>query len=326
MDSTRRLRPCTPGGRVPSLAPGSAATAPAPRTGTLRAASAAAGDALPAPAAGTRSATGTGRSDRAGGVGGRLDELVDRLRATDVVDQDEVAAFLEESGITDQVARGRYGESDVFALAERVHARLWVRPHRRRHAAAPVRWDWQGLRRPSLLGIRLVAVAILAGTGWWAGATALLPALLGVPLAELLAAWHRGHVRWGLVSYDSALAWRRHLRALGWATLAVLAPPLVAGVALAGTVSLPRPLPAPAAPDGPLAVAVGVLVAGGYAVLLVLAARRRLVAGTALAAVCCLSVVLVHPAPVRVAVVAAGYLAGLVIAAYAVFDPDASPG
>jgi hypothetical protein len=243
------------------------------------------------------------------------------VRATDLVDRDEVAAYLEESGITDQLARGGYQEPDVFALADRVHARLWVRPAGRRHAAPQVRWDWHGLRRPSLLFVRLVALAVLAGTGWWAGTVALLPALVGIPLAELLVAWHQGHVGWGLVSYDSALAWRRHLRALGWATLAMLVPPLVAGAALAGSV----PPPARAAGAGSPALACGVLAAGGYALLLVLAARRRLVAGTALSAGCCLAAVLVHSGQVRVAVLVAGYLAGLVIAAQAVFDPDASP-
>jgi hypothetical protein len=251
----------------------------------------------------------------------RFEDLVERVRATDLVDRDEVAAYLEESGITDQLARGGYREPDVFALADRVHARLWVRPAGRRHAAPQVRWDWHGLRRPSLLFIRLVALAVLAGTGWWAGTVALLPALAGIPLAELLVAWHQGHVTWGLVSYDSALAWRRHLRALGWATLAMLVPPLVAGAALAGS----APLPASAAGAGSPALACGVLAAGGYALLLVLAARRRLVAGTALCAGCCLAGVLVHSGQVRVAVVVAGYLAGLVIAAQAVFDPDASP-
>ncbi len=285
-----RLRPGTPGGRVPPQATG----AGAPRS--------------------------PDRADRAADPP-RFEDLVERVRATDVVDLDEVAAFLEESGITDQLARGRYGEPDVFALADRVHARLWVRPAGHRHAGPQVRWDWNGLRRPSLLFIRLVALAVLAGTGRWAGTAALLPALVGVPLAELLVAWHQGHVWWGLVSYDSTLAWRRHLRALGWATLAVLVPPLVAGAALAGS----APLPGPAAGAGSPALACGVLVAGGYAVLLVLAARRRLVAGTALASACCLAAVLVHPGQVRVAVVAAGYLAGLVIAAHAVFDPDASP-
>jgi hypothetical protein len=304
MDVVRPLRPRTPGGAVPSNAPGGA---------------------MPFQAAGPDGKPGPTAAGDAGGRPGddRFDELTERLRATGAVDKDEVAAFLEESGITDQVARGRYGEPDVFALAERVHAGLCVRPAGSRHTAAPVRWDWRGLLRPPLLGARLVAAAALSGTAWWSGTIALLPVLIGVPLAELLVAWHRGHVWWGLISYDSTLAWRRHLRALGWATLAVLVPPLLAGAALVGAVLAGFTHPVPAATGaGLLALASGVLVTGGYAVLLVLAARRRLVAGTVLSAGCCLSVVLAHPAPVRVALVAAGYLAGLVIAAQAVFDPD----
>jgi hypothetical protein len=318
MDVVRPLRPRTPGGAMRSNAPGG--TAPSEAPGGTAPSNAPGPDGKPSP---------TAAVDAGGRPGGdRLDELTERLRATGAVDRDEVAAFLEESGITDQVARGRYREPDVFALAERVHARLCVRPSGSRHAAAPVRWDWRGLLRPPLLGIRLVAAAALTGTAWWSGAIALLPVLIGVPLAELLVAWHQGHVWWGLISYDSTLAWRRHLRALGWATLAVLVPPLLVGAAmvgaaLAGGGGLTHPLPA-ATGAGLLALASGVLVTGGYAVLLVLAARRRLLAGTVLFAACGLSVVLSHPAPVRVALVGAGYLAGLVIAAHAMFDPDTS--
>jgi hypothetical protein len=262
----------------------------------------------------------------------RLDALLGRLNDLGVVDADEVAAFLEESGITDQVARRAYREPDIFALAERLHARLWAHPVAARHAAAPVRWDWRGLGRPPMLAVRLVAAAALAGAVWWLGFAALVPALLGVPLAESLAAWHQGHVWWGLVSYDTTLAWRRYLRGLGWTTLAALTPPLLAGVALAvlalaGTSGrswhrLADPLTPGAAGAGLLTLATGVLLAGGYGVLLLLAARRRVLTGAALAVGCAACVALTDPTPARVALVAAGYAAGLAVAGYAVFDPD----
>jgi hypothetical protein len=259
----------------------------------------------------------------------RIDDLAARARpaCTDTVDVDEVAAVLEEAGITDQVAKQAYGQPELFALAGQVHKRLVGNPAPKRRAARPVRWDWAGLFRPELTLIRLVAALAIGAADWWLGPNVALPALVGVPLAELMVAWHQGHVRWGLSAYDTLAAWHRHLSAVGWAALTALVPPLLVGVALAGAC---RGMPAdlPQAPAGLLHAAVGVLVAGGYGVLLLLAASRRVVVALALSALVAAGIALVaHYFPgtaqkpqLVVEVIAGGYLLGLVAVAHSVFD------
>ena len=255
----------------------------------------------------------------------RIDDLAARLGAAcaGAVDADEVAAVLEAIGITDQVARRGYGQPEVFALAGQVLRRVGGQA-----PAPPVRWDWRGLLRPPLLAVRLVVAAAIGGAGWWLGPTTVLPALVAVPLAELLVAWHRGHARWGLAVYDTVAAWRRHLRAIGWATLTALVAPLLVAVALAGA-GRGMPPDLPQAPGGLLRAAVGVLIAGGYPLLLLLAANRRTGAAVLLT---CLAVGgtgpvagawpgVAHGPRLAVSVLAAAYLTGLVLTAAVLFDP-----
>ena len=70
--------------------------------------------------------TPTAMSSQAGVVGDPVDELVERVRPVVVhaVDALQVAASLEADGITDSMARARYGYADVFALADEVRRRV----------------------------------------------------------------------------------------------------------------------------------------------------------------------------------------------------------
>jgi hypothetical protein len=64
-------------------------------------------------------------AEQAGIAGDPIDELVERVRpmAAQAVDALQVAASLEADGITDSMARARYGYDDVFTLAEEVRRR-----------------------------------------------------------------------------------------------------------------------------------------------------------------------------------------------------------
>jgi hypothetical protein len=70
--------------------------------------------------------TPTAMSSQAGVAGDPVDELVERVRpvVTHAVDALQVAASLEADGITDSMARARYGYADVFALADEVRRRV----------------------------------------------------------------------------------------------------------------------------------------------------------------------------------------------------------
>jgi hypothetical protein len=240
------------------------------------------------------------------------------------LDADEVAAVLEAAGIGDRAARQTYRQPHVFALAEQVYKRLGACGPPGRHAAAPVRWDWRGLGRPALIGTRLILAVAITVAGLWLGSSAVLPALVAVPLAELLVSWQQGHARWGLAAYDTVAAWRRHLRAVGWATLTALVPPLLVAVALlAASSRLPADLPQ--AGPGLLRAGTGMLLGGGYALILLLAACGRPVTAAGLMLAATGAAVLIRhtvPAPApQVGLLAIGYLAGLVVAAYTVLDP-----
>jgi hypothetical protein len=248
-----------------------------------------------------------------------LDELADTLRPTmtgapGAPDADEVAAALENAGLTDQSARQSFGQPDLFALAGRLLPRLARSTRPRRHAVEPLRLDWSGLLRPRLAPARLSTAAALFLAAWWLDAppAALIPAALAVPLAELLLAWHSGYARWGLGYHDSATGWRHHLRRSAWLTLAALAVPLLVAAGLAGAARYRA---------GLVPVASGLLAAGAYPVLLILTARRRFLAGASLIAVTAAGTALTHPSLPRMGLLAGGYLAGLVLTTYAVLDP-----
>ncbi|GIF59303.1 hypothetical protein [Asanoa iriomotensis] len=114
---------------------------------------------------------------------------------------------------------------------------------------------------------------------------ATVPLLLAVPLIELFVAWHAAGAAAGLDLYDDVAAYRRHLRALGAATLAGLVPPLAVGAALlVAAFRLPYELSRhPDARALVLSLAAGALLAGAWAATLLLATRGRLLLAALLA-------------------------------------------
>ena len=248
-----------------------------------------------------------------------LDQLADTLRpaiagAPGATDADEVAAALEDAGLTDQSARQSFGQPDLFALAGRLLPRLARARGPRRHAVEPLRLDWSGLLRPRFAPARLLTAAGLVLAAWWLKVppAALIPAAAAVPLGELLLAWHCGYARWGLGYHDSPTGWRHHLRRAAWLTLAALAVPLLVAAGLAGAARHRA---------GLIPVASGLFGAGAYPLLLILTARRRFLAGASLIVATGAGTALIHPSLPRMGLLAAGYLAGLVLTTYAVLDP-----
>ena len=235
-----------------------------------------------------------------------------RLRVPRPVDRDEVAVVLESTGFTDEVATRGYRQAGVFALAEQVLRRAcpgWA------PSPARARADWRLLGRAEVMLARLVAMVALGAVGWRYGWAAALPVLPAVPLAELLVAWHGGQARYGFASYDERALLVRHLRAVGWRALLALVPPLLVASALlavAGHLPAGRPLAEVTAAHA----AAGVLSAGWYGLLLLLAARHRLLGGLAVAGGC------VGLVPVGgLWTFVGGYVLGLVLVALALFDP-----
>jgi hypothetical protein len=136
-------------------------------------------------------------SSQAAVPGDPVDELVERVRpvVAHAVDALQVAASLEADGITDSMARARYGYADVFVLADEVCRR--VGPTGSTAVSAPgmarrLSPDWRDITHgllyllPAALAVlgrrSLVLGLVLAGgVGWvWAGgATWLGYCLLG---------------------------------------------------------------------------------------------------------------------------------------------------
>ncbi|HEX8006736.1 MAG TPA: hypothetical protein VF482_09955, partial [Trebonia sp.] len=98
----------------------------------------------------------------------------------------------------------------------------------------------------------------------------------------------------------------------GMVTLTALSGPLLVAAGVAGAATY-RP--------GLVPLACGIAAAGGYPVLLILAARRRFLAGVSLMAATAAGTLLVHGSLPRMALLAIGYLAGLGLTAYTVLDP-----
>jgi hypothetical protein len=125
-----------------------------------------------------------------------VDELVGRVRAiaAQTVDALQVAASLESDGVTDAIARDRYGHADVFALAEDVRRRVGqpttaavraegpprMRAAARRDIAHGVLYLLPAAVFPAALAVlgrrSLVLAIVLAGAlGWvWAGGSSWL--------------------------------------------------------------------------------------------------------------------------------------------------------
>jgi hypothetical protein len=128
-------------------------------------------------------------------------------------------------------------------------------------------------------------------------------------------AWHGGKARHGFAAYDDGQLLARHLRAVGWRALLALVPPLLVATALlavAGHLPAGRALAQVTAARA----AAGVLFAGWYALLLLLAARHRLRNALAVAGLGAALIPFGGLWPV-----AGAYLLGLVLAASTLFDP-----
>jgi hypothetical protein len=159
---------------------------------------------------------------------------------------------------------------------------------------------------------------------------AALPLLAAVPMLEVYVGWHTARVSVGLDAYDDRHAYRRHLRWVATVTIGVLVPPLFTGIAL--TAAAPRlPMRLSDHPDARalvLALASGVLLAGVFALVLLLATRHQLVAAVGLAAApvtaaVCLTAAGPPAGLLRntVSALAAAYVVGLALATYTLFDP-----
>jgi hypothetical protein len=146
--------------------------------------------------------TPTETSSQAAVPGDPVDELVERVRpvVAHAVDALQVAASLEADGITDSMARARYGYADVFALADEVCRRVGPTGSTvvsRAGTARRLSPDWCDITHGLLyllpaavfpaalaaLGRRslVLGLVLAGGVGWvWAGgATWLAYSLLG---------------------------------------------------------------------------------------------------------------------------------------------------
>jgi hypothetical protein len=170
---------------------------------------------------------------------------------------------------------------------------------------------------------------------WRAGppgttAPAAVPLLLAVPALEILVGWHRHQMEVGLDVAESGPDFRRHVRGVAVATVAVLLPPFAAGFALAAAAyRLPYGLSTIAgAREQVLALAAGTLLGGLLAATFLLAARGRTAIAATCAAAAPLAIVALPLAPVPdlgplpriVAVLALTHLLGLLIVAHTAAD------
>jgi hypothetical protein len=148
---------------------------------------------------------------------------------------------------------------------------------------------------------------------------------LGVPLLVLVVCWHEARAATAADAHDDLRAFHREVRDLGTVTVGALVPPLVAGVGLgAAAYRLPYQLSGhPGARGLVLGCAAVLLLGGVLALTALLAARGRRVIAAAVAAAP-LAALAAGGAllPATVAALALTYLAGLVLAAHAVFDPE----
>ena len=157
-----------------------------------------------------------------GGSAETLDELCTRLGSlcAGAVDSLEVAAGLESDGISDQLARVRYGFADVFALADAVYRRTVRQPVEPRPAPSP----WRSpVGRHLLHGLLFGLPALCYPVG---GSAIGGPGALIVLVVSMLTAWpisqavsYLGHARRSRLDLDGS---RRLLRAALPIALALL--------------------------------------------------------------------------------------------------------
>lgn len=159
-------------------------------------------------------------------------DLLGRVeQVSDAVDADEIAAVLESRGITDRVARQRYGHDDVFDLAEW----LYCQP-RRTSRRFPTRRDRLGvpnllqgvcLAVPGMVVYTFAAGAPIPEAGPAESASLVLAVVVGWAVAQAISS--AGYLRLYSDPAGAALA-----MAGGSATVTVLA---VGGAVLAHTVA-----------------------------------------------------------------------------------------
>lgn len=124
-----------------------------------------------------------------------------------------------------------------------------------------------------------------AAPGGSSAPPAVLPLLAAIPLVEIFVGWHLSRVALGLDTYDDHRAYRRHLRRVAGLSIVLLLPPLLSGVVLATAADhLPMRLSDHAdVRTVLLALASGVLLAGVFAMVLLLSTRRWLATAALLA-------------------------------------------
>ena len=176
------------------------------------------------------------------------DELATRMApaCAEAVDDRQIAALLESDGITDSIARSRYGSPDVFELAERLCRDMPRRPARTEPQPGP----WRAtphlhLLRGVLFGLPALAYLTVSDrvTGRGSAIVLVVSVLLSWSTSQGLA--YLGHVRlgWG----DPAGAARVLRGGLLWAALPtvgvtlvsalVLSVPAIVGLVAAGQVA-----------------------------------------------------------------------------------------
>jgi hypothetical protein len=137
---------------------------------------------------------------------------------------------------------------------------------------------------------------------------AAVPVMVAVPLIELTLLWHQHRITIALSVIEDPMVFRYRAARVGAGTLAVLALPVVAGPAVAGL--------------APPRLVAAVLLAGVFALTLVLVAHRRPGPAMALVGVPA-ALVALPPAPMStaIAVLIAANLVGLPLAYRAMCDP-----
>jgi hypothetical protein len=140
---------------------------------------------------------------------------------------------------------------------------------------------WRAASGHAVIGFGQIATFVLACCLAPGGDTippAAIPVLLALPLLEVFAGWRAARTAGALDAYDDVRTYRRHMGGVTLISIIGLAPPLLVGVAAALTVQLaPHPLSGHATAQVlALGLITGLLMAGLYGVILLLAAQGRL--------------------------------------------------
>lgn len=133
----------------------------------------------------------------------------ERLVDADLADADELVAAIEAAGVTDRVARERYGYPSAFALGEAALAHL--RPSPRPAVQRPPRYLPAALARGAFCLAAALIATLLTDPRWPAATLLANPSSRG---AALLA-----ELSWPIAAAALALAWAgaQALAPIGWA-------------------------------------------------------------------------------------------------------------